>query len=88
MARVSDPHFSTVHTCKNWDAIHDFAVKKTATTTFDKWHNVKSDLRYPEDPYKGKEVIERFTHVDLYEFHNHDYSYLDKSRPMDDDQTT
>lgn len=83
MARVSDPHFNTVHTCKNWDAIHDFTVKNTAKTKFDKWHNVENDLKYPEDPYKGKEVIERYTHVDLHEFHNYNFTYLDKVRVTD-----
>lgn len=88
MARVSDPHFNTVHTCKNWDAIHEFSVKETAKTTFDKWHQVKSDLKYPDDPYKGREVIERVTRVDLHKLHNYDYSYLDKSRPTDDEIST
>lgn len=83
MARVSDTYFHTVHTCKNWDAIHEFTVQNTAKTKFDQWHKATSDLKYPEDPYKGYQVIERFTPVDVHEFHNYNYSYLDKSRPVD-----
>lgn len=88
MARVSDPHYHTVHTCKNWDAIHEFSVKNTAKTKFDHWHNFKSDLKYPEDPYPGFEVIDHVTRVDLHKLHNYDYSYLDKYRPTDDKTST
>lgn len=79
MARVSDPHFDMVHTCRDWDSIHEWAVKNSAKTHFDIWTHVEDDLQYPEEPYDN--VIQRFTHVDLHELHHYNFSFLDKDRP-------
>ncbi|KAF8319623.1 hypothetical protein DL93DRAFT_2053465, partial [Clavulina sp. PMI_390] len=80
-ARVSDPHFTNVHTCKNWDRISDFARSVAAKTPLDRWHFAPDDLQYPEHPYK--DVIKEYTSVDVDALHNYDWSYLDKARPND-----
>ncbi|KAF8303390.1 hypothetical protein DL93DRAFT_2066863 [Clavulina sp. PMI_390] len=80
-ARVSDPHFTNVHTCKNWNTIAEFGRKYTAKTRFDRWHYAPDDLVYPKEPYKN--VIENYVSVDVNAMHNYDYSYLDKIRPVD-----
>ncbi|KAF8319620.1 hypothetical protein DL93DRAFT_2074553 [Clavulina sp. PMI_390] len=80
-ARVSDPHFTNVHTCKNWNLISDYAKSISAKTTFDRWHFAPDDLKYPEHRYEN--VIEDYSSIDLYAFHNYDWSYLDKIRPAD-----
>lgn len=56
--QVSDPHFNMVHTCKDWDSIHKWAVENTAKVKFDKWKLVEDDLVYPKVPFEN--VIQRY----------------------------
>lgn len=82
MARVSDVHVDQVHTCKNWDAIHNWAQKHATTTKFDVWTTVDDDLEYPANPFDN--VIQRFTHVDLHELKHNNFSWVDSQRPHHD----
>lgn len=47
-----------VHTCRDWDSIHKWAVENTAKVKFDKWKLVEDDLVYPKVPFEN--VIQRY----------------------------
>lgn len=42
--------FNAVHTCKSWDAVHEWAWENTAKVKFDPKKHVTDNLVFPDDP--------------------------------------
>ena len=63
--QVSDPYFNSVHTCRNWDTIHEWAIQNTARVKFDKKRLIPDDLKYPKVPFEN--VIQRYIMNPMYD---------------------